>query len=125
MAQRSEFACHGLAVLVVLGAEGTADRRSPAASLSAVSWTGLSWRCASVPSAGAQPSFSFLWDQWLPSHWGCAPEPGFQGIPKAPGRWQAGFWNNCRNSWLPCPRRLGPPSSDYFRADKVVRTLVL
>lgn len=32
MAQRSEFACHGLAVLVVLGAEGTADRRSPAAS---------------------------------------------------------------------------------------------
>lgn len=32
MAEHAEFTCHGLAVLVVLGAEGTADRRSPVAS---------------------------------------------------------------------------------------------
>lgn len=49
----------------------------------------LSWRFPHVPSAWTQPSFSFPWDQWLPSHCGeagfSAPEPGFQWIPKATG----------------------------------------
>lgn len=42
MAKRSEFACHGLATLVVCGRENMTDRRGPAGSLLCAGWVSAS-----------------------------------------------------------------------------------